>query len=147
MCSALHQRAQASFSSLWKEITIPISENHNSGPAIIKCYVNFQLWCRTRKKMLHNLNYCGSKVGSHCIIISSVAKESFQSRIYLETSVSEFLECFLHPWAKDINSKDTRERIMPAGRSNSISLKRSLCLQEVQADTSCRKSALGKKWK
>ena len=100
----------------------------------------------TKKQMLHNLNYCGAKVEPHPLYyLSSVAKESFQSRIYLETSVSEFLECFLHPWVKDINNKDTREAIMPAGRSNSISLKRSLCLQEVQADTSCRKSALGKK--
>ena len=44
-----------------------------------------------------------------------------------------------------INNRDMLRMIMPAGRSNSISLKRSLCLQEVQADTSCRKSALRKK--
>ena len=41
-----------------------------------------------------------------------------------------------------IHNSSTITTNMPAGRSNSISLEISVCLQDVQADTSCRKRAL-----
>ena len=45
-----------------------------------------------------------------------------------------------------IHNSSTITTNMPAGRSNSISLEISVCLQDVQADTSCRKRALQNKF-
>ena len=69
-------------------------------------------------------------------------KKSIHKKYFMRTGkTSQLPQWLLHSWSeeKNVNLKLCNT---PAGRSNSISLERSACLQEVQDVTSCRKRAL-----